>query len=100
VAHSLAYWTPTPAARVRSQEVVVASLVGAVACKFGRPREEYNEECCGVCCVLCCVVCVYKCENVVKTRQPWKSAKARRHGSPNARSEPRMFFLTLNILLI
>ena len=95
MAHSLAYWTPTPAARVRSQrqEVVVASLVG---CKFGRGQEEYNEECC----VLCCVVCVYKCENVVKTRQPWKSAKVRRNGSPNARSEPRMFFLTFNILLI
>ena len=37
------------------------------------------------------VVCVYKCQNVVKTRQPWNSAKVR-DGSPKARSEPQMFF--------
>ena len=55
-----------------------------------------------VCVVLCCVVwcvCVYKCENVVQTRQPWKSSKVS-NGSPDVRSEPRMLFLTFNILLI
>ena len=46
-----------------------------------------------VCVVLCCVVwCVYKCENEVQTRQPWNIAKVS-NGSPNVRSEPRIFFL-------
>ena len=58
VAHSVTYWTPTPATRVRSQrqEVVVSSLVAAEAFKFGQGREESNEECCGVCCVVLCGV--------------------------------------------
>jgi len=36
--------------------VVVASLVAAVAFKFGGRRQESKEECCGVCCVVWCVV--------------------------------------------